>query len=142
MKIRQLFVLLTLTILTGCSSTQLEQSCSSVASYLIPPESKNLYPAMITHIDGKPVLAQAFYKLSVGLHTITIAELVSAPSLIVPLKFRGTKTLTISMDEDKRYHLAALFNPKLTMPAKSSGFWKPDVWKKESFTCLIDPVKK
>ncbi len=124
--------------LFGCSSSQREQPCSSVASYLVPPESDDLYSVMITHIDGKAVLAQAFYALPAGEHKVTVAELVSAPSLVVPLKFRGTKTITIIMDAGSRYHLAAKFNTTLSMPATSADFWRLVVWKQETFSCLIE----
>ena len=123
--------------LFGCSSSQYEQPCTSVASYLIPPASDDLYPVMITHIDGKPVLAQAFYSLPVGQHQVTVAELINAPSLESPLKFRGTKTLILMMDSGKRYHLAAKFNKAMPMPANSADFWQVVTWKKESFSCDV-----
>ena len=123
--------------LVGCSSTEFEQPCASVASFLVPSAADDLYPVMITHIDGKPVLAQAFYPLAVGQHSVTVAELISAPSLDVPLKFRTTKTLTLKMDSGNRYHLAAKFNTALSMPAKSADYWQLLVWKQEPFSCKL-----
>ncbi len=135
-----LFSLLLVVGLNGCSSSQYERPCTSVASFLIPPDADGLYPVMITHIDDKPVPARAYYDLPAGRHKITVAELISAPSLEVSLKFRNTKTLISEMESGKRYHLAAKFNKTMPMPAKSPDFWRVVEWKKETFPCKSEPI--
>ena len=121
-------------LLTACSNLQ-QQGCSEVASFKIPDKGHNLYPVMILNIDGNPISPKAFYRLTPGVHSIMVAELVSAAKLDVALKYRVPKSLVISVDEGYRYHFAALFNDKLLMPAKNDKFWEPVVWKKEEVFC-------
>ena len=57
-------------LLAGCANLNNDE-CSAIASYKVPDEKQGLYPAMITHIDGKPVIAQAYYTVPPGYHKLT-----------------------------------------------------------------------
>ncbi|MBE8167589.1 MAG: hypothetical protein HAW66_04405 [Shewanella sp.] len=132
-RLRQLLYL-GLLLLAGCANFS-NNECAAIASYVVPDEQQDLYPAMITHIDGKPVIAQAYYSVSLGRHKVTIAELVSAPSLVVSLKYRVPKTIELDVLGGNRYHLAAQFDSEMHQPAENDNFWRPIMWKKEPFSC-------
>ncbi len=137
-RLRQLLYM-GLLLLVGCANFN-NNECAAIASYVVPDEKQDLYPVMITHIDGKPVIAQAFYSISPGRHNVTIAELVSAPSLIVSLKYRVPKTLELDVLGGNRYHLAAQFDSEIHQPAENVKFWQPVMWKKEAFSCGRDTL--
>ncbi|MCL1080227.1 hypothetical protein D5R81_19500 [Parashewanella spongiae] len=124
-------------LLAGCANFNASE-CAAVASYIVPDEQQDLFPVMITHIDGEPVIAKAYYVLTPGVYKVTVAELVSAPSLQVALKYRLPKTIEVNVLGGSRYHLAAWFDSKMHQPAESDNFWQPIMWKKESFSCELN----
>lgn len=121
-------------LISACTSVP-SSNCGTVASYKVPSEQDDLYPVMLTHIDGVAIVAQANYHLTLGHHKITMVELVSAPGWDFPLKYRGKKTIDIDVQQGMRYHFAAKFNRFVSNPVRSDDFWLPVIWKQEPLSC-------
>ena len=135
MKLKLIFCLLIISGLFACSSKPENlRQCGTVSGYLAPDITKNLYPVVVTHLDGKPVSSKPNYWLAPGQYEFTVAELINNPKLKVMLSARKTKTLTINVVSDEQYHLAAKFNTDRQYTGNNRGYWEPIVWK-------IDPLK-
>ncbi|MCL1145435.1 hypothetical protein L2747_05305 [Shewanella marinintestina] len=123
-------------LVSGCASQpDTSNQCGIVATYMEPDPEANIYRAVVTHLDGKPVISQPNYRLSPGKHTFILAELIDAPSLKVKLSARTPKELTISVEHNERYHIGAKFNVDKVYRGDDSGFWQPEVWLQESYEC-------
>ena len=132
----KLSCLLLISLLAGCASQpDASDECGTVSSFLAPEPEQGVYRAVVTHLDGKPVISQPNYRLVVGEHRFTLAELIDAPELEVSLAARTTKELIVNVKANTRYHLAAKFNRDKVYKANDSGFWQPEVWQQESFEC-------
>ncbi|QFU23821.1 hypothetical protein FM038_017720 [Shewanella eurypsychrophilus] len=137
---KPLIVLLSLSLLllSGCASKPDEALyCGVVSGYLEPDQQQDLYRAVVTHLDGKPVISKPNYRLSPGEYTFTFAELISSPSLKVKLAARVPKTLTINVETNIRYHFAAKFNTDKRYRGNDSGFWQPEIWLEEPQECEL-----
>ena len=121
-------------LVSGCASQpDTSNQCGIVATYMEPDPEANIYRVVVTHLDGKPVISQPNYRLSPGLHTFVVAELIDAPSLKVKLSAR--KELTVNVSHNERYHIGAKFNVDKVYRGNDKGFWLPEVWQQESFEC-------
>jgi len=126
-------------LLQGCAtSSEDELICGSVASYITPPTADSLYRVVVTHLDGKPVISRPYYKLSVGVHQFTVAELIEAPELKVKLAARQTKTISVDVEHEQRYHLAAEFKLDKVYSGLNTDYWQPIIWKQESYECAFE----
>ncbi|MCL2912876.1 hypothetical protein L2725_03635 [Shewanella corallii] len=124
-------------VLAGCASEPKQaEDCGRFSAYLEPPASENLYRALVTHIDGKPVISQPNYKLAPGRYTLTLVELIHAPGMDVPLNARKTKTLSLDLKTGERLHLAAKYLPE----GQGEGFWEPVVWQTDKARCVLPKV--
>ncbi|MFT5790250.1 MAG: hypothetical protein ACI8SJ_002379 [Shewanella sp.] len=136
MKLLNASTLVLLSLLSGCAS-QLDSSnqCGTVSSFLAPEPELGIYRAVVTHLDGKAVISQPNYRLSIGEHRFTLAELIDSPDLKVSLASRTPKDLIVVVEANTRYHLAAKFNEDQVYRGKDSGFWQPEVWQQEFYEC-------
>ncbi|MCL1067616.1 hypothetical protein L2735_12490 [Shewanella olleyana] len=125
-------------LLQGCAtSNEDELLCGSVASYITPPAAESLYRVVVTHLDGKAVISRPYYKLSAGIHEFTVAELIEAPELKVKLAARQTKTISVEVEREQRYHLAAEFKLDKVYSGLNTDYWQPIVWQQESYECAF-----
>ncbi|GIU18340.1 hypothetical protein TUM3792_14360 [Shewanella sp. MBTL60-007] len=129
-----------LLIVSGCASQpDTANQCGIVATYMEPDREADIYRVVVTHLDGKPVISQPNYRLSIGEHTFTVAELIDAPKLKVKLSARTPKQLTINVVHNQRYHIGAKFNTDKVYRGNDSGFWQPEVWQQEAHDCEFTP---
>lgn len=135
---RILLLLTSFLLLSGCAS-QPDNSlqCGIVSGYLEPDANQDLYRVVVTHLNGKPVISKPNYQLSPGDYEFTLAELISSPSLRVKLAARTPKTLSITVEAEQRYHLAAKFNTDKRYRGNDTGFWQPEVWLQEEHECEL-----
>ncbi|ASJ97464.1 hypothetical protein [Shewanella marisflavi] len=125
-----------LAILSGCASGPDEDAlCATVSGYQMPDESQGLYRAVVTHLNGKPVISRPNYRLAPGEYQFTLAELIDSPRLKVKLAARQTKTLTLHLEANQRYHLAAQFNQDKIYRGLDTDYWQPVVWAQEPHEC-------
>ncbi|QBF82137.1 hypothetical protein EXU30_05030 [Shewanella maritima] len=122
-------------LLTSCASQVEYAPCGVVAAFKNPAGEDSYYRAVVTHLNGMPVISRPYYILPVGEYEFTLAELISAPQLKVSLSARGTKTVTVIVEDDTRYHLAAKFKTDKIYAGKNSDYWQAVVWQQESYQC-------
>ncbi len=129
-------LLASLVLLSGCAS-QPDNSlqCGIVSGYLEPDANQDLYRVVVTHLNGKPVISKPNYRLHPGVYEFTLAELISAPLLKVKLAARTPKVLSITVEAEQRYHLAAKFNTDKRYRGNDTGYWQPEVWLQEHHEC-------
>ncbi len=129
-------------LLSGCASQPDSGfECGIVSGYLDPEPQHDLYRAVVTHLDGKPVISKPNYRLPPGEYTFTFAELISAPSLKVKLAARTPKALVVKVEANRRYHFAAQFNTDKRYRGNDKGFWQPVIWLEEPQECELE-IKK
>lgn len=118
--------------LTACTSSLSSRSdCAKVAVYPQPNLDEDLFPVVMTHLDGQAMLVQPSYQLSPGKHNLTLVELISAPTLNLSIAMRSTKKLTVELESGRGYYLAAKYLPQ----GKNEDFWQPVIWKQEAVHC-------
>ncbi|MCG9697251.1 hypothetical protein [Shewanella sp. Isolate11] len=138
-------LLTVLLVLSGCASGPDEQQpCGTVSGYLMPDMTQGLYRAVVTHLNGTPVISRPNYQLAPGNYQFTLAELIDSPELKVKLAARQTKTIDIKVEVNQRYHLAAEFNQDRVYRGLDTEYWQPKVWKQESHECnlVADPSQE
>lgn len=136
--IRVLPVLGMLLWMSACSHTPNEKVvCGTVSSYLPPAAEQDLFRAIVTHIDGQPVISRPNYQLQPGRYVFTLAELILDHRLQVRPSARVVKTLEIQVAQDQRYHLAAKLNTDKIYIGDDQGFWLPVVRLEENHQCEI-----
>ncbi len=134
--LRAKLALALLILLSGCASQPDKGlECGFVSGYLEPDQQDDLYRAVVTHLDGKPVISKPNYQLSPGEYRFTFAELISAPSLKVKLAARTPKELLVKVEANRRYHFAAKFNTDKRYRGNDDGFWQPMIWLEEPTEC-------
>ncbi len=125
-----------LLLVSGCASQpDTANQCGIVATYMEPDREADIYRVVVTHLDGKPVISQPNYRLSVGEHTFTVAELIDTPSLKVKLAARTPKQLKVNVAYNQRYHIGAKLNTDKEYRGNDSDFWQPEVWQQEVHDC-------
>ncbi len=126
--------------LSGCASAPDELRCGTVSGYLMPDAEQGLYRAVVTHLNGKPVISRPNYELAPGYYQFTLAELIDSPELKVKLAARQSKTLDIEVQANQRYHLAAEFKKDRVYRGLDTDYWQPKVWQQESYECSFAPI--
>lgn len=127
---------------SGCASQpDPRRYCGTVSGYLEPNSDQNLYRAVVTHLNDKPVVSQPNYQLSPGTYTFTLAELISSPALKVKLAARTPKVLSVTVKANRRYHFAAKFNTDKIYRGIDTGFWQPEIWRQEDDECELPEAK-
>ncbi len=130
-------------LLSGCvSAPDDEQACGLVSGYLLPDAEQGFYRAVVTHLNGKPVISRPNYELAPGHYQFTLAELIDSPDLKVKLAARQAKTLDIEVEANQRYHLAAEFKQDRVYRGADSDYWEAKVWLQESYTCDLSTPPK
>lgn len=122
------------------SSEQLNKAtadqCGKVSVFVTPPQARDLYPAYFARIDGdnapprKPII-----KLTPGEHVIELYELIDDPWVRRPRSGVSAKPLTITIEPNTTYYLAAKFNRNKRLSSINEMYWEPVVWKEVEQTC-------
>ena len=124
-----------LLVMVGCTSqpSNVDNNCGFISAYLKPPKSAQLYRALVTHIDGKPVVSQPNYRLRPGSYELTVVELVHAPGMDVSVFSRKAKQYKVELKAGQRQHLAA----KYVAGVQDEDFWHPEIWQIEQAVCVL-----
>ncbi|QIR13856.1 hypothetical protein [Shewanella aestuarii] len=143
MAVRSSLTLISMTaasmLLSSCASSPDVIECGTVSAYIKPNPEQYLYRLVVTHLDGKPVISRPNYRLSPGQHEFTVVELINSPELKVSLAARTTKVLTVNVEANQRYHIAAQMNTDKIYTGRNQKFWQPVVFQQESYQCDMSP---
>ncbi|WP_417361964.1 PDZ domain-containing protein [Gallaecimonas pentaromativorans] len=111
--------------------------CGRVSVFFTPPQARDLYPAYVNSIDGKGVLRTIdSFELSPGRHTIALHELITDYRLSHRgMGMENAKLLTIDVEPNKVYYMAAKFLPENRFKTYKSQFWEPVMWRVADKAC-------
>ncbi len=113
-------------------TTSARKACGRVSVFQQPPTLHDLYPAVISSIDGKPVHdSSAIIKLTAGDYTLGVSELISANDYQRPRQASREKLIEITLPENMTLQLAAYYSSS----SSAASEWRPKVWKRRSQPC-------
>lgn len=114
-------------------------ACGRVSVFFTPPETRDFYPAFVNSIDGDNVrVRNPNFKLSVGEHVIGVHELIADRSLRRSSSLDAEKQLTITIEANKTYYIAAHFIREKRFSRQDAEYWEPVVWKVTDSNCTLD----
>ncbi|TKB55460.1 hypothetical protein [Ferrimonas aestuarii] len=126
-------------LLGGCASgPDYEGTCAEISTFATPPETEDLYRAVITRIDDNNVVTKASYRLSPGKHRLRVVELIDDPRLGVKLRNRRYHDFEVELAPHTRYHIGAQFNADQRFRGHDAKYWQPVVWKQTQKQCEFD----
>ncbi|QYJ76409.1 MULTISPECIES: hypothetical protein [Shewanella] len=124
--------------LTACASNVEDvNQCGWVSGYQDPPEAERLYRAVVTDVNGTPVISRPNYQLAPGRYEFSLVELIDAPDLKVTPDAHQRKTLTIEVAAGMRYHFAARYKDDRRYFGNNPDFWEPVIWQSEAAECTF-----
>lgn len=113
---------------TQAATTAVAQSCSWISTFRQPPSAKKYYPAMISAVDDMAVgEGRAVIKLNAASHVVALHEYITDDRIRRPTTIQRAKKLTLQLEPNKEYHLAAAFFPDKRF-SRREEYWQPVVW--------------
>ncbi len=126
------------TILILSSGVAQAAGCGWISDFDVAPRSKDLYEAKIISIDGQVpgTSLQRKYRVSTGRHEVVVAERIERTDLSLSARFRRDRhhTLSVDVEPNKRYFIAAKFNREDRFDTQG-GYWEPQMWQARSAPC-------
>ncbi len=116
-----------------------DDSCGRLSIFFRPPETKDFYPVMFSQVNKNNVIrTREVIRVKTGENLVKLNELIAARGLRIkrPNMVRG-KELTIDVEPNKTYHLAAEFDSTKRLQSIGETYWKPIVWKVTEKECQL-----
>lgn len=111
--------------------------CGYLSVFFTPPGTKYQYSAKVFEVDGETGFHyRDTIKLPSGPHSIKVHEYI--PDGMMSRRKPGiekAKTLELTIEPNKTYHIAAQFDPKMRLKVVDEDYWKPIVWKVSDSKC-------
>ncbi|HEY9031240.1 MAG TPA: PDZ domain-containing protein [Kangiella sp.] len=111
--------------------------CGYLSVFFTPPGTKYQYSAKVFEVDGETGFHyRDTIKLPSGPHSIIVHEYI--PDGMMSRRKPGIekgKTLELTIEPNKTYHIAAQFDPKKRLKVVDEDYWKPIVWKVSDSKC-------
>jgi hypothetical protein len=116
--------------------------CGRLNDFDVAPRQQDLYGVKLLMIDGVstgPAGVHQF-RVSAGTHTLKLVELIPAKVYrrLNPTRLGDgpeVKTLTVTVQADTTYYLAAKFNEDKRNSRVSGEYWDPVVWREKPDKC-------
>lgn len=116
--------------------------CGRLNDFDVAPRQQDLYGVKLLMIDGVstgPAGVHQF-RVSAGTHTLKLVELIPAKVYrrLNPTRLGDgpeVKTLTVTVQADTTYYLAAKFNEEKRNSRVSGEYWDPVVWREKPDKC-------
>lgn len=116
--------------------------CGRFNDFDVAPRQQDLYGVKLLSIDGNstgPAGVHQF-RVSAGTHTLKMVELIPAKVYrrLNPTRLGDgpeVKTLTVTVQADTTYYLAAKFNEEKRNSRVSGEYWEPVVWREKPDKC-------
>lgn len=116
--------------------------CGRLNDFDVAPRQQDLYGVKLLMIDGTstgPAGVHQF-RVSAGTHTLKLVELIPAKVYrrLNPTRLGDgpeVKTLTVTVQADTTYYLAAKFNEDKRNSRVSGEYWEPVVWREKPDKC-------
>lgn len=116
--------------------------CGRFNDFDVAPRQQDLYGVKLLMIDGVstgPAGVHQF-RVSAGTHTLKLVELIPAKVYrrLNPTRLGDgpeVKTLTVTVQADTTYYLAAKFNEEKRNSRVGGEYWEPVVWREKPDKC-------
>lgn len=116
-----------------------QQQCGRLSVFFTPPAAADLHPALINSVAGDNVRIQnPTIKLAAQEYRIGVHELIQDPSVRRGRGIAPEKYLTLTIEPNKTYHIAAKFIPAKRFKYINAEYWEPVVWKVTEQNCQLD----
>lgn len=116
-------------------------ACGRISVFDNAPRQQDLHAATIISIDGRipGTTDQDVYRVPVGTHTLEVSERIDNRYLTFNDRLRASgktyKTLTIDVQPDTTYSVAARLNEDQRANWKDGAYWDPVVWNEAHEAC-------
>ncbi|RUO62108.1 PDZ domain-containing protein [Pseudidiomarina insulisalsae] len=111
-------------------------ACGRISVFATPPQSRDLYPAYFSEIDGENAPPRrSIIKLTPGKHVIELHELIADQWLRRTKQLQQAKPIEIDVKADTTYYLAAKFIREKRLSTYREEYWEPVVWREVKQEC-------
>jgi hypothetical protein len=114
------------------------QGCGRISTFLTPPISQDLFPALLHEIDGRLYgsLDSEVFRLPAGRHVLKISEMIRGDRFVAQEnRQRGFKYLEVEVKPNTKYHLGVRFHSDRRSPIRDQKYWEPVIWKETEEPC-------
>ena len=121
------------------------EGCGRVSTFLTPPISENLFPALLHEINGRLYgsLDSEVFRLPVGRHVLKVTEMIRGDRFLAQqnrqrgrvMRNERFKFLEIDVKPNTKYHLGVRFYPERRNPIRDQKYWEPVIWKETEEPC-------
>ena len=120
------------------------QGCGRISAFDVAPRQQHLHAAVIIAIDGVAPGPQGTpsFRVDAGEHTLTVAENIESQYISFSDAARNAglagskyKKLTIDVQPDMTYLVAARLNPDQRNNPSHGAYWDPVMWKAVPESC-------
>ncbi|MGA9421611.1 MAG: PDZ domain-containing protein, partial [Rhodanobacteraceae bacterium] len=115
--------------------------CGRISVFDVAPRQRHLHAATLIAIDGGlpgPGGTKSF-RVAAGSHTLKVAERIESRYLSFSDRLRNAapnyKTLTVDVEPDTTYFLAARLNADKRTEWKDGEYWDPVIWQQSQESC-------
>lgn len=123
------------------AATQDSAGCGRISTVDVAPRQENLHRAQLQLVDGRNAgtTGQEVFRVSSGMHKLTIAENIDSTYLAISDRQRGRalthKTLMVNVEPDHIYYIAAWLDEAQRQAWATGDYWQPVVWKVAAQRC-------
>ena len=121
------------------------EGCGRVSTFLTPPISEDLFPALLHEIDGRLFgsLDSQVFRLPAGRHVLKVTEEIRGDRFLAQqnrqrgrvMRNERFKFLEIDVQPNTKYHLGVRFFPDRRNPIRDQRYWEPVIWKETAEPC-------
>ena len=117
--------------------------CGRISIFDVAPRQQDLHGAVLISIDGErsPFNGQETFQVSAGEHVLTLGERIDSRYLSFNDRLRNSgadrnyKTLTVNVQPDTTYLVAARLNEDKRNEWRDGAYWDPVVWSESPERC-------
>jgi hypothetical protein len=127
----------------GGGATAASGGCGRISIFDVAPRQQDLHAAVLISIDGRrsPFAGQETFQVSAGRHVLTLGERIDHRYLGFNDRLRDSgadsryKSLTIDVEADTTYLVAARLNADHRNEWRDGAYWDPVLWKQTAERC-------
>jgi hypothetical protein len=123
----------------------LASNCARVSTFLTPPISQELFPALLHEIDGRlyGTLDSEVFRLPTGRHVLKVSEMIRGDRFLAQqnrrrgrvMRNERFKYLEVDVKPNTKYHLGVRFHSDRRSPIRDQKYWEPVIWKETEEPC-------
>jgi hypothetical protein len=121
------------------------EGCGRISTFLTPPISQELFPALLHEIDGRlyGTLDSEVFRLPTGRHVLKVSEMIRGDRFLAQqnrqrgrvMRNERFKYLEVDVKPNTKYHLGVRFHSDRRSPIRDQKYWEPVIWKETEEPC-------